>query len=107
MTRVFPDHGVIDIETSQLKVAVESQLGGFAILSQSVPVRETLNDKTAWEGVVHICKLVGHPKADQAYAWSAIEDGKRRFFAVLHAPPITSPAAAARATIEQEYRSQK
>jgi len=32
-------------------------------------------------------------------------DGKRRFFAVLHIPPITGPREAVRAAIVAEHRS--
>ena len=96
-----------EVEASQLKRAVESQHGGFAILAQSVPVKETFGGETVWEGVVHVFKLTGHPKATQAYAWSSPIDGsdKRRFFAVLHVPPITSPVDAVRAAIVAEQRA--
>ena len=58
------------------------------------------------EGVVHVFDLVGHPKATRAYAWSSpIENSeKRRFFAVLHIPPIKSPLDAVRAAIVAEPR---
>jgi hypothetical protein len=37
----------------------------------------------------------------RAYAWSSPSEGstKRRFFAVLHQPPVGSPQAAVRAAI--------
>jgi hypothetical protein len=38
--------------------------GGSATLSQSVPVRETFEGKTVWEGVVHVFDLTGHPTGD-------------------------------------------
>jgi hypothetical protein len=77
----------------QLKCTIESQHGCTAAFLQSVPVSETFESKTVWEGVVHVFDLTGHPKATRAYAWSSpIErSDKRRFFAVLHLPPITSP----------------
>ena len=95
-----------DVEPDQLKRAVESQHGCTATLAQSVPVKETFGGKTVWEGVVHVFKINGHPKASQAYAWSSPIEGsdKRRFFAVLHVPPITSPADAVRAAIVAESR---
>ncbi len=76
---------------------------------QSVPVQETFSGQTVWEGVVHIFDLAGHPKATRAYAWSSPIEGidKRRFFAVLHIPPITSPIDAVRAAIVAEHRSDK
>jgi hypothetical protein len=41
------------VET-ELKAAIESMHGGSATLAQSVPVRETFEGKTVWEGVVHV-----------------------------------------------------
>lgn len=101
---------VIDVDMNQLKQAVENMHGGTATLAQSLPVSERFEGKTVWtvwEGVVHVFELAGHPKATRAYAWSSpIEGGtKRRFFAVLHIPPMTSPVEAVRAAIVQEHRS--
>ena len=92
---------------SQLKEAVENMHGGSATLAQSVPVGETFEGKTVWEGVVHVFDLAGHPAATRAYAWSSPIEGstKRRFFAVLRLPPIKSPADAVRAAIASEHRS--
>jgi hypothetical protein len=94
---------------NSLITAVEIQHGGKATLAQSVPVRETHNGQTVWDGVVHVFDLAGHPKAARAYAWSSpIEGGdKRRFFAVLHGGAIKSPADAVRAAIVAEHRAQK
>ena len=72
-----------------------------ATLAQSVPVTERHGNATVWEGIVHVFHLAGHPKATRAYAWSSPIEGsdKRRFFAVLHLPPVTSPVDAVRAAI--------
>jgi bifunctional non-homologous end joining protein LigD len=45
--------------------------------------------------------------ANKAYAWSSPIEGsdKRRFFAVLHLPPVTSPVEAVRAAIVGEHRA--
>ena len=98
---------VIDVDTNQLKQAVENMHGGTATLAQSVPVSERFEGKTVWEGVAHVFELAGNPKATRAYAWSSPIKGstKRRFFAVLHQPPIDSPQAAVRAAIIQEHRA--
>ena len=47
-----------------------------------------------------------HPTATRTYAWSSAIEGstKRRFFAVLHQPPVDSPQAAVRAAIVAENR---
>jgi hypothetical protein len=93
----------------ELSQAIQSLHGGTATLAQSVPVRETFEGKTVWEGVVQIFDLTGHPTATRAYAWSSPIEGstKRRFFAVLHQPPVDGPQAAVRAAIVQETRGKK
>jgi hypothetical protein len=96
-------------EAGQLKEAVERMHGGTATLAQSVPMRETFEGTTVWEGVVHVFDLAGHPTATRAYAWSSPIEGstKRRFFAVLHQPPVDSPQAAVRAAIVAKYLTEK
>ncbi len=92
---------------ADLQTAVENMHGGAATLAQSVPVKETFEGATVWEGVVHVFDLANNPKAMRAYAWSSPIEGstKRRFFAVLHTKAINSPVAAIRAAIVAEARS--
>ena len=54
--------------TEDLRHAIESQHGGKATLAQSVPVKETFEGKTVWEGVVHVFDLTGNSKSTRAYA---------------------------------------
>jgi hypothetical protein len=73
---------------------------------ESVPVKEIFEGETVWEGIVEVFDLVGHPTALRAYAWA--HDGERpkqSSVAVLHIPPITSPAAAVRAALVEEFKS--
>ncbi len=95
-----------EVEADQLREAVENMHGGRATLVQSVPVKETFMGGIVWEGVVHVFQLAGNLKANLAYAWSSTIEGstKRRFFAVLRIPPITSPVEAVRASIVAEHR---
>jgi hypothetical protein len=97
---------MMEVDTKQLQSAVELQHHCSARLAQSVPITETFAGKAVWEGVVHVFDLEGHPKATTAYAWSSPIEGsdKRRFFAVLHLPPVTSPAEAVRAAIVAEHK---
>jgi hypothetical protein len=90
----------------ELKETVERMHGGIATLAQAVPVRDTFDGKTVWEGVVHVFDLAGHPTATRAYAWSSPIEGstKRRFFAVLHSARINSPLEAVRAAIVAEHK---
>jgi len=95
------------VEDVELRRAVERMHTCKATLAQSVPVRERHGDATVWEGIVHVFDLKGHMTANRAYAWSSPLEGsdKRRFFAVLHAPPVTSPVEAVRAAIVAEAKS--
>jgi hypothetical protein len=99
---------MIEVSTERLKQAVESQHGGRAVFVEWVPVKDVVQGKTVWEGVVHIFNLEGNPKATRAYAWSSpAEEGsdQRRFFAVLHLGGIRSPLDAVRAAIVAERRA--
>ena len=97
-----------EVSPDELKRAVESQHGGIATFVQSVPVDERHYGKPVWQGVVHVFDLAGHPKAKRAYAWSyERDDGKRRFFAVLHLGPVTGPVEAVRAAVVADQRSKR
>jgi len=74
---------------------------------ESIPVKETWQGNTVWDGIVEVFDLHGHPKTDTAYAWSHDTDdlaNPQRHVTVLHIDPATSPIAAVRAAILQEYR---
>jgi hypothetical protein len=90
-----------------LKQAIESMHHCTARLAQSVPVTETHDGAIVWDGVVHVFDLEGNPTASRAYAWSSPIEGsdKRRFFAVLHQAPVTSPMEAVRAAIVAEQKA--
>ena len=96
-----------EVAVSELKHAVESQHGGTANFVESVPVKETFESKTVWDGNVAIFDLDGDTYATRAYAWSSPIEGsnKRRFFAVLHLGPIRGPEDAVRAAIVAEQRA--
>ena len=75
---------------------------------ESVPIKETFQGKTVWEGVVEIFELHGHPKAPKIYAWAHDTDDPKkpkRHVTVLHVGPVTSAVEAVRAAIIQEYRA--
>ena len=77
---------------------------------ESVPVHEVFQGKTAWQGVVEVFDLVGHPKAKRAYAWSHLDgdkDQSTRYVAVLEIPPIESPETAVRASIIADAKASK
>ena len=84
-----------------LKRAVERLHHCQASFLENVAVVEKFGDQTVWSGIVSIFLIKGHPKADKCYAWSSpIEEStKRRYYAVLHIPPIDSTEKAVRASI--------
>jgi hypothetical protein len=97
---------MIEVSPDQLKQAVESQHGGKATFVKSVPIHEEHKGRTVWNGAVQVYDLADSPSgATRAYAWShGLSDGKRRFFAVLAAGYVTSPAKAVQAAIVAEAR---
>lgn len=82
-----------------LQDAILHMYGLEATWLETVPVHETFQGETVWQGEVQVF-AVEHPKTKRAYAWSAATTGtKRRFHAVLGVSPIDSPLAAVRASI--------
>lgn len=70
---------------------------------KSVPVCETFRGETVWEGEVQVFE-VEHPQASLIYCWSeaAGEEGRRQFFAVLGAGPVTDALTAVQVSIAAE-----
>jgi len=60
-----------------------------------VPVHETFQGQTVWNGDVEVFK-VNHPEADAAYAWSTSEG---KFTAVPGIPPAADPLKAVHVSI--------
>ena len=74
---------------------------------ESVPIKETYNGQTVWDGVVEVFELIGHPTATRLYAWTHNTDDRQnphRHVTVLHCHPIQSARDAVRAAIVQEFR---
>jgi len=73
---------------------------------ETVPIKETFQGKTVWEGEVEVFDLKDHPQATRLYAWAHETENpkKPRHVTVLHMGPITSPLLAVRAAIVQEFR---
>lgn len=88
-------------EAEELREAVENLHGGRATFERVEHVVERQYGDTVWEGDIFVFALEGHPAASRCYAWSEPVQGsdRHRFFAVLHAGPVTSPTLALRASI--------
>jgi hypothetical protein len=92
-----------------LKRIVEQLHGCPASLVEDVVVVEKFGEKTVWSGMISVFALTGHPQAEKCYAWSSPIEGstKRRYYAILHIPPIDSPEKAIRASIVHDHKSGK
>ena len=92
-----------------LQQAVERLHHCKATFKKKTRVKETFEGQTVWDGDVYVFDLKEHPGAKLAYAWSSQVKGmnKRRFYAVLHAPPVKSAKDAVRASIVNDYQKQK
>lgn len=90
----------------QLKKAIEQIHNCKAHFIESVPILETFEGQTVWQGTVYVFDIKGHSLARRCYAWSSPidESNKRRYYAVLNVPPIDSPEKAVRASIIHDYK---
>ena len=94
----------------ELQQVIRKLHGSFATHVETVPVVETFNGQTIWEGEVEVFALHDHPKTDRVYAWSHDTDdadSPRRHVTVLHIPPATSPLRAVQASIVSDVRAQQ
>ena len=88
-----------------LREAIEKLHGVTAAHQESVPVKETHQGKTIWDGIVEVFHIHGHPKTERAYAWMHDAGDKSYPVTVLHIHPALTPADAVRAFIVQEFRN--
>ena len=66
----------------------------------TVPVQETSQGHTVWQGLIEVFDLIDHPKAHRCYAWTYPDDeGRMQFAAVLGLPPVQSAHDAVKAAI--------
>jgi hypothetical protein len=79
----------------RLRKTVELMHGGKATFVQFVPVRETFEGKTVWEGVVHVFDLAGHRTATLVIANRGQHEAK-----VLRAAASAGPSIAHRLRCE-------
>jgi hypothetical protein len=92
----------------ELRDVIRRVHGADATHVESVPMKETFQGKTVWEGIVEVFDLKGHPTAFRIYAWTHDTDDPehpRRHVTILHSHPIKSAQDAVKAAIVQEFRS--
>jgi hypothetical protein len=91
----------------ELKEVIRKLHGVEATHVETVPIVESHEGRTVWQGEVEVFDLADHPKASRVYAWAhETDDPERpqRTVTVLHVPPITSPRKAVQASVVQAFR---
>jgi hypothetical protein len=91
----------------ELRDVIHHLHGATASHMESVPVTDSFQGQTVWDGVVEVFHLEGHPKTDRIYAWIHATDDPakpKRHVTVLHIPPVISPQTAVKAAIVQEFK---
>ena len=91
----------------ELRDVIRRVHGAKATHVESVPITESFQGRTVWDGTVEVFELEGHSTAHRVYAWAHDTDdpkNPRRHVTVLHAHPIRSARDAVKAAIVQEFR---
>jgi len=85
---------------AELKHAIRQSHGCEATHAESVPVKEVFRGEVAWDGIVEVFDITGHPKAKRCYAWGhPVERGPREITTVLKMPPVVSVEIAVKIAI--------
>src|SRR5688500_5328041 len=95
-------------ELPALRDAIRSLHGCDSIFVESVPIVETFEDRTVWDGSVYVFDLVGCARATRAYAWShAVNGSEQRVVVILHDGfRVVSPRSAVRTAIVERFRAE-
>lgn len=94
----------------ELAEVIRKLHGSEATHVETVPVKETFQGQTVWEGDVEVFDLADHPKASRVYAWShetGDSDDPRQHITVLQIPPATTPLRAVQVAIAGMFREQE
>ena len=59
---------------AELAEVIRKLHGSEASYVETVPVKESFQGQTVWEGDVEVFDLAEHPKASRVYAWSRETD---------------------------------
>ena len=93
----------------ELQDVIRKLHGTEATHVETVPVKETFQGQTVWEGDVEVFDIE-HPKTSRVYAWSHETDdpeNPRQHITVLQIPPATTPLRAVQVAIAGMFREQE
>jgi hypothetical protein len=91
----------------ELKGVIRSAHGVEATHVESVPIKESFEGKTVWEGIVEVFDVENYI-VPRVYAWAHQTDNAEhplRLITVLHRHPILTPRDAVRAAIVRGFKS--
>ena len=91
----------------RLRKAIKDLHGCESQHVETVPVRESFQGQTVWDGEVEVFDVKGHAKAVRCYAWAFFhgKGGKyEQFYAVLQLPPVLTPVDAVRVAIASQTK---
>lgn len=91
----------------EMRTAIRAVHGCDSEHVESIPVTEVFRGQVAWNGVVEVFRLRGHPKAKRAFAWSYRENGRTQTVAVLEIPPVDGPQMAVKIAIAAMGREKR
>ena len=88
-----------------LKDAILKTHGVESEYSDTVPVNETCEGQTVWQGNVEVFTIRGHPKTNTCYAWGFTDDnGAMRAICILSISPLDTPLNAVKGYVAMEAR---
>lgn len=93
----------------ELQQVIRRLHGSESTHVETVPIIETWEGQTVWEGEVEVFDLHDHPETSRVYAWThetEDADNPKRHVTVLHVPPATSPRKAVQLSIVKDFREQ-
>jgi hypothetical protein len=88
----------------RLQMVIQHLHGADSEWLESIPVLETFQGKTVWDGIVERFEVLNHPKAKHCYAWSDFDSKQEHITAVLELPPVKTALDAVKVYIVQQVK---
>jgi len=102
------NRGSILNHIEQLKALIEQQYGTTATHVETVPVHETFNGETIWDGEVEVFDVPEFENADRVFAWNfEDDDGEQQQVTVAQISPASDPSTAVKAYLISQYGNRK
>ena len=89
---------------ANLKAGIEAMHKCKARHVEDKLVIELFRGEVAWDGVVAVFELAGHPRAKRCYAWSYMDKGEPQYVTVLEIPPVDSAETAVKIAIAAQAK---